>query len=328
LDYIREFHNAEYFAQFSSPNACSEQMLEKYGVCVLGSLVLPNFATEKRVKWKELKSSIELAIRFLDDVIDITKYPIEQNKIAAERSRKVGLGVIGLADLLLHFNIKYGSEDSIFFIEKLFKFIRDCAYEASIKLAEEKGTFPAYDSRYLENNFIKTLPVRIRKLIEKSGIRNTCVISGQPTGTTSLLCNYSSGVEPIFSKAHWRNDRISRRPYIHPFIRENNGEVPDYFVDAHDLTPEQHLLILATIQQYVDSAVSKTINFPHNIKLEEVSDILLNYVSDLKGVTIYVDGTRKNQVLTPMTDEEIKKYLSESREETFVQECKTGTCDL
>jgi ribonucleoside-diphosphate reductase alpha chain len=330
LDYIREFHNGEYFAQFSSPNACSEQMLEKYGVCVLGSVVLPNFTTEKRIKRKELKQAIELAIRFLDDTINITNYPIEENKIAAERSRKVGLGIIGLSDLLLHHQIKYGSEESIFFIEELFKFIRDCAYEASIKLAKEKGTFPAYDSRYLDNNFIKTLPVRIRKLIEEFGMRNTCVTSCQPTGTTALLCNYSSGVEPIFSKAHWRKDKIGeeKRPYIHSIIKENNGIVPDYFVDAHDLTPEQHLLMLATIQQHVDSAVSKTINFPKGTKKEEVSDILLKYVSDLKGVTIYVDGTKKGQVLTSMTDEEIKNHLEEAEEGVVNQECSTGTCDL
>jgi ribonucleoside-diphosphate reductase alpha chain len=330
LDYIREFHNGEYFAQFSSPNACSEQMLEKYGVCVLGSIVLPNFTTEKRIKRKELKKAIEFAVRFLDDTIDVTKYPIEQNKIAAERSRKIGIGVIGLSDLLLHHHIKYGSDESIFFIEELFKFIRDCAYEASINLAKEKGTFPAYDARYLDNNFIKTLPVRIKKLLEESGIRNTCVTSGQPTGTTALLCNYSSGVEPIFSKAHWRKDKIGeeKRPYIHPIIKENDGRIPKYFVDAHDLTPEQHLLVLATIQQHVDSSVSKTINFSKGVRVEEVSNILLKYISDLKGVTIYVDGTRKGQVLTPMTNDEIKKYLNTAEEGNVSQDCPSGTCDL
>lgn len=328
LDNIRHFHNAEYFAQYSSPNACSEQILEKFGVCVLGSLVLPNFVTEKTMRWKELKKVIKLAIRFLDNTIDITKYPILENKIAAENSRKVGLGIIGLGDLFLHFGIKYGSDESVYFIEKLFKFIRDCSYEASIELAEERGTFSAYDYRYLDNVFIKSLPIRLKKRLEGVGIRNCCVVSGQPTGTTALLCDYSSGIEPIFSKAHWRNDKIGKRPYIHNILKKYKGVVPDFFVDAHDLTAEQHLLILATVQQYIDSAVSKTINFPHYVTTLDVSNILLKYVTDLKGVTIYVDGSRGEQVLTPMTDEEIKQFINDSEEEIVAQQCVSGKCDL
>lgn len=334
LDTVRDNHNAEYFAQFSSPNACSEQMLERFGVCVLGSVVLPRFYQNGRMSWKHLSEAIQLGVRFLDDTIDVTQYPIIQNKEAAEKSRKIGLGVIGLGDLLLKMGLRYGSEEATLFVEQLFKHIRDTAYLASIDLAKERGFFPAFDDRFLQNNFVKTLPVRIRKEIEEHGIRNCCLVSGQPTGTTSLICGCSSGIEPIFSKAHWRDDRIGgkgRRPYIHSSIIDAEGVVPDHFVDAYDLTPEQHLLALATVQQYMDAAASKTINFKKGVNVSTVSKVLLKYVSDLKGTTIYVDGTRDGQVLTPMTDKEIKEQLEEAKKEQQAEidlKCKDGSCDL
>jgi ribonucleoside-diphosphate reductase alpha chain len=334
LDTVRDNHNAEYFAQFSSPNACSEQMLERFGVCVLGSVVLPRFYKHGRMQWKHLSEVIQLGVRFLDDTIDVTQYPIIQNKEAAEKSRKIGLGVIGLGDLLLKMGLRYGSEESTLFVEQLFKHIRDTAYLASVELAKERGFFPAFDSRYLQNNFVKSLPVRIRKEIEEHGIRNCCLVSGQPTGTTSLICGCSSGIEPIFSKAHWRDDRIGgkgMRPYIHPSIIEAEGSVPDHFVDAYDLTPEQHLLALATVQQFMDAAASKTINFPKGVDVKTVSKVLLKYVADLKGTTIYVDGTREGQVLTPMTDKEIKEQLEIAKagqEAELDMKCKDGACDL
>jgi ribonucleoside-diphosphate reductase alpha chain len=307
---------------------CAEAVLSDSESCDLGSIVLPNFVTEKTVRWKEMEKYIHLLIRLLDNVLTINKYPLQKIELASQRTRRLGAGVIGLGDVLLKLELRYGSEESLLFVEKLFKFIRDTAYQASINLAIEKGTFPEYSSRYLDNNFIKTLPVRIRKQIEDHGIRNVALLAIAPTGTVSLLTGYSSGIEPVFSKAYWRKDRIGKRAYVHNLLKKYDGNIPDFFVDSYDITPEEHLLFQATVGQYVDNSISKTINIPKDYPLDKLNSIILKYIEEVKGITIYRDTSRKNQVLTPMTDEEIKKYLSESREETFVQECKTGTCDL
>jgi len=329
VDYIREYNNSEYFSQFNSVNPCGEIPLERSASCCLGSLVLPNFATEKTVRWKELGKAIGLAIRFLDNVLTLNHYPLKEIEEVSQKSRRIGLGVTGLADMLLHFGLKYGSDESLAFIEKLFKFIRDTAYSTSIELAKEKGTFPAYSDKYLDNPFIKDLPVKIERNIEKFGIRNVAMLTCPPVGSTSLLTPYSSGIEPIFSKAYWRSDKINaKRAFFHPFLKKLGGELPDYFVDSHNLTMEEHLLVQATITQYIDNAVSKTINISKNASFDEISEKLLHYVPRLKGVTIYVDGSRGEQVLTPMTNEEIKKYLNDADEENLVSQCASGKCDL
>ena len=328
-------NNSYYFSPVIATNPCGEQPLEDGGVCCLGSLNLPNFITGNvNTNWKKLEQKIELAVRFLDNVIDINKYSLQKNDLAAHNSRRIGLGVMGLADYLFAKKLRYGSEKALVEIERLFKFIRDCAYQASVKLAQEKGAFPKFDAiPFGKASFIRKLPAKIRMDIKQYGIRNCTLLTCAPTGTTSLLTEGQSGIEPLFSKAYKRVDRVGERSYIHPILLEYpEGDFPDWYVDAYDLKPEDHFETQVIIQKYIDSSVSKTINLPEHTKAEDLDKLLLEYVKDLKGVTVYRDKSRSPQILAPLSKEEIIEELknnniTNSHDENAVQ-CASGSCDL
>lgn len=315
---------------------CGETCLENWGVCNLGSLVLKNFVVNGRVKWKLLEDTIHLTIKFLDTCIDVNNYTLPQIRQTAERGRRVGLGVMGLADMLFEIGLKYGSNDALDFVERLFKFIRNVSYEASIKIASELGAFPAFDSNlYCHAKFIKTLPVSIRQSIRKYGTRNVTLLAMAPTGTISLIPECTSGIEPLTYKAYKRQDRVSTRYYIHPKYKEaieNNDSVPDYICDSTDLVPMDHLEVQATVQKYVDGAVSKTINISSDFDTSDLSDLLLESIHDLKGVTVYRDGSREGQPLVPITDKEAikiikqNKHIEHANSETVL--CARGTCEI
>jgi ribonucleoside-diphosphate reductase alpha chain len=311
--------NSYYFAPIIGTNPCGELPLSAYGSCDLGALNLPKFVTEKKATdWNELKNVIELAVRFLDNVIDVTTYPILQMKTIAEDGRRIGLGVLGLADYLFKKQIRYGSGKSNFEIETLFKFIRNAAYEASIKLAQEKFAFPKFHPvDYGKSSFVKKLPAKMRKKIKENGIRNVSLLTCAPTGTTSLVADVTSGIEPLFSKAYIRKDRLGDRIFIHPTYRcilKGRKKMPDWFVDAHDLTPEEHFETQAQIQKYIDGSISKTINLPSGTTVEQLSEWLMEYAWELKGVTVYVDKSRKEQVLYPITRKEAFEFLKKERQ--------------
>jgi len=312
--------NSYYFSPIIATNPCGELPLSAYGSCDLGALNLPLFVTPGGyTNWKSLEDVIKLAVRFLDNVIDITTYPIPQMKEVAEKGRRVGLGIMGLADYLFLKKIRYGSEKANNEIEHLFKFIRNTAYETSIKLAKEKEPFPAFDSvDYGKASFVRKLPAKIRKAIKENGIRNSSLLTVAPTGTTSMVGEVTSGIEPLFSKAHRRKDALGERVIIHPMYIEflKDGKIPDWFVDAHDLKPEEHFETQALIQKYVDGSISKTINLPANTTVKQLSEWLLEYAYELKGVTVYVDKSRKEQVLYPMSKKEVKEYLKEKENES------------
>lgn len=315
---------------------CGEVPLPGYGTCALTCLVLPSFIVNKNMNWKKLESSIYSAVRFLDNVLDINFYPIKQAELITKDSRRVGLGVMGLHDYLLSKNIRYGSEKSIVEIEKLFRFIRNIAYNASIALASEKGAFPKFSkTEFSKASFVRKLPAKIRMDIKDYGIRNTCLLTCPPAGTTSLLADVSSGIEPIFSLAYRRADRVSNRYYIHPklleFLESGETERPEYLVDIADLTPEDHLEVQACITKFVDNSISKTINCPKGTSKKELSRLLLEFVYDLKGATVYVDGSKEGQVLNKIDIEEVKQKIKDGVVTTtgneLVQNCKSGTCD-
>lgn len=307
--------NGYYFNPIIATNPCGELPLPAYGSCDLGSLVLPKFVTGGDTNWNLMRDVIHHGVRFLDNVIDLTTFPIPQMRDVAEQGRRIGLGVMGLADYLFMKQLRYGSPEAIEQIEKLFAFIRDEAYRASVDLAVEKGPFPKFNSvDYGKASFVRKLPAGIRRDIKKHGIRNVALLTCPPTGTTSMLAGVSSGIEPLFSKAHIRKDRIGERVIIHPMYEKFLGSdesVPDWFVDAHDLTPEQHFETQAIIQKYVDGAISKTINLPSGTTVEQVEGWMQEYAYDLKGVTMYVDKSRQEQVLYTMSETEAKKYLKE-----------------
>lgn len=339
-------NNSYYFEPVLGTNPCGETTLGPYGVCDLGSLVLPNFITGNvNTNWKKLRYVIKLAVRFLDNIIDVNKYTLKNIDINAHKSRRIGIGVIGLAEYLFAKKMKYGSEKAVSETERIIRYIRDAAYEASIELAIEKGAFPMFESiPFGKASFIRKLPAQTRIDIKKHGIRNCTLMALAPTGTISLLADYTSAIEPLFAKAMMRDDRVSKRMYIHPKyqqIIENGEETPDWFVDSYDLEPKDHFEIQVACQKYCDGAVSKTINLPKETTDDQLSDLLLEYIHDLKGCTVYRDGSRKGQILNRVTDEEVREYLMtdksiEKKENIEIDnnlaedqvKCANGSCEI
>lgn len=330
-------NNSYYFSPIVATNPCGEIPLPPWGSCDLGSINLANFVNSGgNTQWEKLEETIKIGIRFLDNIIDLNYYPVPQLEREAIASRRIGLGVMGLADYLILKKLRYGSTKCTTEVERLFKFIRNKAYLASIELAQIRSVFPAYDKiAYMKASFIRKLPPSIRLLIKEKGIRNCNLLTCAPTGTTSLIPNVSSGIEPVIYKAYKRHDKISDRVYIHPLyeksLRDNvNGSDMEHFVDITELKPEDHLDMQSTIQQYIDSGISKTINLPERITKNQLSKLLLEYIYDLKGVTVYRDGSREGQPLNRLNDKEAKEYLNKADtnlEEGDVQ-CSSGVCDI
>lgn len=316
---------------------CGEVPLSANGVCDLGSIVLPNFVTTNgQTRRARLEEVVRLGIRFLDNVIDINKYVLNEIDVNAHAGRRVGLGVMGLAEYLFAKGVRYGSEKAIEETESIMKLIRNTAYETSVQLAMEKGAFPKFDSMlYGKAHFVRSLPAKLRMSIKENGIRNVTCMAMAPTGTISLLPEVSSGIEPLFGKAYLRNDRVSDRIYIHPIYLkhlESGEKLPEWFVDTTDLSPADHFEIQSAVQKYTDGAVSKTINMPKNTTSKELSKFTLEYINDLKGVTVYVDGSREMQIVTHLPKKEVKKYLktgdvSSIADELSIQ-CATGACEI
>jgi len=281
---------------------------------------------------------LRLAVRFLDNIIDINKYVLELNKRAAYRGRRLGLGIMGYAEYLFMKKIRYGSERSIYEIERLMSFIRNTVYDESVNLAIEKGAFPAFESlSYCKASFVRRLPAKLRMRIREHGIRNCSLMAIAPTGTISLLPEVSSGIEPLFSKAYLRKDRVSDRIYIHKLYKDfifSNKDIPEWYVDSYDLQPEDHFTTQASFQEFVDGAISKTILLPKSATKEDLDKLLLEFARDLKGITIYKDGCRENQPLNKLTLGEVKKYLNKKNTETtssLTEEdviCPTGSCEI
>jgi ribonucleoside-diphosphate reductase alpha chain len=333
-------NNSYYFAPIMGCNPCGEAALAPYDVCDLGSIVLPAFVdVGGRTKWQELEHTVALAVRFLDNVIDVNKYRLEANKRMATNGRRVGLGVMGLAEYLFAKEARYGSKASLNETAEILKVIRDQAYRTSVELAKEKGAFPAYDKiHYHKASFVRKLPTTIRRNITDNGIRNVTLLALAPTGTISLIPEVTGGIEPLFSKAYIRRDRVSTRTYVHPALSscfKAGNEVPSYVVDTSDLNPVDHLEMQSVCQRYIDGAVSKTINVPSSFTAEDLSPILFEYLYDIKGVTVYRDGSRSGQVLTPISIDEARKYVQDNDVvvESAVTDiesagCATGACEL
>ena len=339
-DYLRN-NNSYYFDNIVCPNPCGEVPLPNNGVCCLGSLVLPKFITGKiNTNWKMLEQNIELAVRFLDNIINVNKYPdhIPGIKIKAMESRRIGIGVMGMAEYLFAKKLRYGTPEAIEAVEKLMRNIRDFTYKASVKLSAEKGSFPKYDTMpFSKAHFVRSLPNAIKMDIKKFGIRNVTLQAVAPTGTISLLPEVTSSAEPLSYKAYVRHDEIGDRAYIHEKYKEiieSGKETPKWFVDSTELTPEDHFETQVAIQKYIDGAVSKTILLPKGTGPEQLSELMLQYIRDLKGTTCYVDGSREGQILVPIDRNEAASIISDSKidvgDEADVEttDCAKGNCEI
>lgn len=300
LDRYNRLSNTWYFQKVISVNPCGEQGLPAYGVCNLGSLGLPAFLRQGKLDWELLGETIRVAVRFLDDVIDATSYIYEENRASQMEARRVGLGTQGLAHLLLRLGLRYGSPECLGFLEELYRFIMIQAYEASVELAREKGPFGAFDAeKFLQGEFIRRLPEELRAAIRRYGIRNATLLTQAPTGTTSLLAGMSSGIEPVFRFRMKRRDRMGEHLLLDPVYEEwastHPGEqLPPWFVEAQDLTPEDHVRVQAVIQKYVDQSISKTVNAPREHTREDTRRVYeLAYQLGCKGITYFREGSRE-----------------------------------
>lgn len=293
--------NTWYFEKLIATNPCGEQPLGAWAVCNLGAVNLSAFVNEGSFDYKDLEEKVRIAIRMMDNVIDSTGYYFPENKKQQMGIRRTGLGTMGLGDALIKMKLRYGSEEAQGVIEKIYKTIRDSAYEESAYLAKEKGAFPNFDKeKYLQGWFIKKLPNKVREEIAENGIRNAVLLTQAPTGTTSLVSGVSSGIEPVYDFAMVRRDRTGEHVLYHPLYEEwknaNPGveKAPDYFVSANDLTPEDHVRVQALIQDYTDSSISKTVNAPNVHTVEEVRRLYMQaYDLGCKGVTYMRDGSRE-----------------------------------
>jgi len=300
LDRSNKRSNTWYFERLVATNPCGEQPLSAWAVCNLGAMNLAAYVNNSEFDYKSFGKDVRIAMRFLDNVIDDTYYFYDENEKVAKDIRRTGLGILGLADALIKMKVRYGSEESLPVIKKIFEILTNNAYIASSDIAAEKGSFPKFEKKqYLQGWHIKKLPKEIQEKIAKQGIRNAVLLTIAPTGTTSLLSGVSSGVEPVYEFEFIRRDRLGEHMMYHPLFDEwkkdhPTDEKPDYFVSANDLTPEEHIKVQAVAQDYIDSSISKTVNAPNSHTVEDVKNLyMMAYDQGLKGVTYMRDGSRE-----------------------------------
>ncbi|MCB4204689.1 vitamin B12-dependent ribonucleotide reductase [Deferribacterales bacterium Es71-Z0220] len=323
IDRINKFNPTPKEGEMESTNPCGEQPLLPYESCNLGSINLGRFVKGNDIDWDDLRYVVQTGVRFLDDVIDMNSYPIKEIEQMTKKNRKIGLGVMGFADMLAMLDIPYNSEEAIEMAEKVMKFIQEEGRIASSELAKERGNFPNFDdSIYPGMGF--------------SNMRNATVTTIAPTGTISIIGGCSSGVEPYFAIAFYRNvmdnnklvevnpifkerakkegffskelmDKIAEQGTLHD-IEEVPSHIKKVFVTAHEISPIWHVRMQAAFQKYTDNAVSKTVNFPNDATVDDVREVyVLAYKQGCKGITIYRDGSRDAQVINLGTKEKSPK---------------------
>ncbi len=300
-------------------NPCSEQPLQNYAACDLGNInlsafVLDAFTDDARLDWDGFEKVTRYSVRFLDNVLDYNndKHPLKAQSDATRNSRRIGVGVTGLGDMLVKLRIRYDSDQAIAFIDSLFDRMKTTAYDESVEIAKEKGSFPLFDKeKHVKMGFVKRLNPQLREKIYKSGIRNVAVLTIPPVGSGSVLAGTSSGIEPIFAFSYnRRSESLSQEHFkvYHPLVLQymahhaeikEEGDLPEFFVPAHKIKPEFRVRMQGTIQKHIDSAISSTVNLPRDTTTENVGNIyLLAWKAGCKGITVYREGSREGILIT------------------------------
>lgn len=347
--------NSWYFNPIIATNPCGEQGLPAFGICNLGAVVLSKFAAGfedsgvkvafadpakeeyirrqlerhfdkeraefflHHIKWEELEETTRTGLRFQDAVIDATYYPFEENRRNQLNERRVGLGIMGLHDLLIYCGVRYGSEESTKLIDVLMGMMAEWCYLESVELAKENGPFPMFDAeKFLQSGYMRRMAEEkphVTEAIRRHGVRNVTTMTIAPTGTTGTMVGCSTGCEPYYAWSYFRNSRlgmfeenaqiVDEYLALHPGADKNS--LPEYFVTAMELTPEEHVRVQAALQKWIDSSISKTCNAPNSYTVEDTKKLYdLAYELGCKGVTIYRDGSRSEQVLA-LTEEGLKR---------------------
>jgi ribonucleoside-diphosphate reductase alpha chain len=301
---------------------------------------------KKTVDFEKLRHVVEVGVRLQDNVIDATPYFLPENKKQALGERRIGLGVMGLADLLIYCEKEYGSPEGNELVDKVFETIATTAYRTSIEIAKEKGSFPFLDvlpngepnvngrEKLINSGYLKTMPEDIREGILKYGIRNSHLLTVAPTGSTGTMIGCATGLEPYYSFTYFRSGRLGKfievnakivQEYLEQHPEKDKDHLPSYFVSAMDLSPEAHVDTQCVIQRWVDSSISKTVNAPAGYTVEQVQRIYERlYKKGAKGGTVYVDGSRDSQVLTLKAEEtnfeqtQLDLELEDEKEKTKV----------
>lgn len=329
MERYNKMHNNYYWNRINCVNPCGEEGLPAWGVCNLGSINLSAFVKGVNIDkkgvfdYKELKKTVAQAVRFQDNVVDMDPYIFEGiRETQLNGERRIGLGTMGLGDTLIKLHIRYGSKESLVFIEKVYKLIRDEAYKASMEVAREKGAFPKWEAEpFSKGLFIKQLPEDLQASIKKHGVRNSVILMQAPTGTTALIANTTSGIEPVFEYEFTRKSRLGEDVIRHHLydqwykkhgedLKAGKVEKPAWFVSANDLSPEDHVRVQATIQAYVDASISKTVNAPRTQTVEEVKKLYtLAYDLGCKGIAYMRDGSRQGVLVRKEEDKKEEKVV-------------------
>ncbi|WP_425357459.1 vitamin B12-dependent ribonucleotide reductase [Evansella cellulosilytica] len=327
IDNANEMTNAKAYGQkVVATNPCGEQPLAPYSVCNLAAVNLAEMADKdnKVVDFKKLEQTVATGVRMQDNVIDATPYFLEDNTKQAKGERRVGLGVMGLHDLLIYTETVYGSEEGNALVDKIFETIATTAYRTSIELAKEKGSFPYLVGnneqetnhlrmKYINTGYMKKMPEDVRQGILQYGIRNSHLLTVAPTGSTGTMVGVSTGLEPYFSFSYFRSGRLGKfievkaeilQSYLERHPEADPNELPEWFVSSMELSPEAHADVQCVIQRWVDSSLSKTVNAPRGYTVDQVKKVYERlYKGGAKGGTVYVDGSRDSQVLTLKAEE-------------------------
>ena len=328
-DTMTKYHNAEYCSPLVSTNPCAEQPLPDGGCCNLGALNLERFVDQDgNFDFDGFKETTAIGARFLDNVIDynLDRHALEEQKQNAMNDRRVGLGILGLGDMLVKMGIKYDSDEALETIGKIMEIHRDTAYETSVDLAKEKGQFPNFDwDGYSQSLFVQDLPKKLQTKIKNNGIRNCTLTTVAPTGSGAIVARVTSGVEPIFATSYQRkvkkNDSLGKEfdtfTVYHPVVQEMFGtdeNLPEYVVTAHNVDPYFRVKMQGVVQKYIDSSISSTVNLAEETTVDTVADIYMTaYKADLKGITVYREGSREGILIT---DDKSSENKEESTQDT------------